>query len=239
MARFCGLPTGLMGCVMALGACSRGAPAPAPTAAATPDAAQASASADSAAPLAMAETDAARPAPKVYKRVLHAGDSMVGGGLARALRPKVEAEGAKYFRDVWESGSLRQFSRSDRIPKLLKELHPDLVVLSLGANDVYEPRPEAMIAFVESIAKMVRGTDCWWLGPPIWKAEYKPFVEMLRDHVAPCTFFDGSEITMQRKKDGIHPDERGGETWADAFWMAFRGVPGAGTDAGTALVLVK
>src|SRR4051794_15631861 len=64
---------------------------------------------------------AALPAPKAYKRVLHAGDSMVGGGLARALRPKVEAEGAKYYRDVWESGSLRAFSRSDRIPKLMKE----------------------------------------------------------------------------------------------------------------------
>ena len=175
-------------------------------------------------------------APKVYKRVLHTGDSMVGGGFARALRPKVEAEGAKYFRDVWESGSLRMFSRSDRIPKLIKDLRPDLVILSLGANDVLESqKPEIMGPFVEKIAKMTVGVDCWWLGPPIWKPEYKAFVDVLRAHVAPCKFFDASDIVMQRKKDGIHPDEKGGETWADAFWVTFRGPPAP--DAGLSLVV--
>lgn len=232
----------IIGLILVLG-CSRAAPAPAPLVLG-----DAAAPSTTAAPVAVASPssvapaiDAAKEPPKIYKRVLHTGDSMVGGGLSRALRPKVEAEGAKYFRDVWESGSLRAFSRSDRIPKLMKELHPDLVILSLGANDVYEPNPEAMAAFVERIAKMTAGTDCWWLGPPIWKAEYKPFVQMIKEHVAPCTFFDASDIDMERKKDGIHPDEKGGETWALAFWMAFRGVPGAATspDAGPALVVGK
>jgi acyl-CoA thioesterase-1 len=147
---------------------------------------------------------------------------MVGGGLARALRPKFEGDGAKYFRDVWESGSLRDFSRSDRIPKLIKETHPDLVLLSLGANDVYEKKPEVMAPFVAKIAKMTEGIDCVWIGPPIWKDEYKRLVPVLRDNAAPCTFFDASEIEMHRKPDGIHPDEQGGETYADALWSFLR-----------------
>ena len=160
-------------------------------------------------------------APKVYKKVLHTGDSMVGGGLARALRPKVEAEGAKYVRDVWESGSLRDFSRSDRIPNLLAAHHPDLVILTLGANDVYEKEPEVLAPFIEKIAKLAtaKGTvDCVWVGPPFWKKEYERMVDTFKKHVAPCQFFDSSGIEMERKKDGIHPDEKGGEQWADALW---------------------
>jgi lysophospholipase L1-like esterase len=151
---------------------------------------------------------------------------MVGGGLARALRPKFEGEGAKYYRDVWESGSLREFSRSDRIPKLVQSFHPDLVILTLGANDVFEPKPEVMAPFIDKVAKMASGKegaiDCWWIGPPMWKEEYKRMVPVLREHSAPCTFFDSSDIEMHRKPDGIHPDEKGGETWADAFWQVFR-----------------
>lgn len=168
-----------------------------------------------------ADAAAARP-HREYKRVLHAGDSMVGGGLARALRPKWEAEGAKYIRDVWESGSLRDFARSDRIPTLLKRHKPDLIILNLGANDVYEKEPEVVAPFVEKIAKMVQGTECWWIGPPLWKKEYERIVATLRDHSAPCIFLDSSPIEMQRKKDGIHPDEAGGETWAAAIWAQLR-----------------
>jgi lysophospholipase L1-like esterase len=153
---------------------------------------------------------------------------MVGGGLARALRPKFEATGAKYFRDVWESGSLRDFARSERIPKLIIEHRPDLVLLSLGANDVYEPKPEVMAPFIAAIAKMTAGVDCIWIGPPIWKDKLLPIVPVLRDNSAPCRFFDSSGIEMHRKADGIHPDEKGGETYADAFWAFF----GPRADAG-------
>lgn len=143
---------------------------------------------------------------------------MVGGGLARAIRPKWEGEGAKYIRDVWESGSLRDFARSDRIPTLIKTHHPDLILLTLGANDVYEKDPEILAPFIEKIAKMTNGIDCWWIGPPFWKKEYERMVDTFRKHVAPCQFFDSSGIEMDRKSDGIHPNEKGGETWADAVW---------------------
>lgn len=170
------------------------------------------------------------PFAKRHTRVLHTGDSMVGGGLARALRPKLEADGAKYFRDVWESGSLRDFSRSDRIAKRIKDDKPDLILLSLGANDVYETKPEVMAPFVAKIAKMTEGIDCVWIGPPIWKREYDRIVPVLRDNAAPCVFFDASGIEMHRKPDGIHPDEKGGETYADALW-AFLRPPDAGNPA--------
>jgi lysophospholipase L1-like esterase len=212
---------------LVLCACSRGAPAPAGGADAQPQvAALAPAGLDAAQgeePDGAASRDAA-PAPKMYARVLHTGDSMVGGGLCKALQPRFEAEGGKFYRDVWESGRVFQFAQSDRIPKLLKKIDPDLVVITLGANDVWLNEPDQIREGAEKIARMVTegGRACWWIGPPIWKAYFKGIVELLRDHVAPCIFFDSSGIEMPRRSDGIHPTDKGGEVWADAFWKAFR-----------------
>jgi lysophospholipase L1-like esterase len=168
--------------------------------------------------------DAAPTQPKRYARVLHTGDSMVGGGLCKALQPRFEAEGGKFYRDVWESGRVFQFAASDRIPKLLKKIDPDLVILTLGANDVWMNEPDQIAKGAEKLARIVTdgGRECWWLGPPIWKPYFKGIVGLLRDHVAPCQFFDATEVEMQRRPDGIHPTDRGGEAWADAFWKALR-----------------
>jgi len=208
--------------------CTRGAPshdrapdaqATAPASTAPGLAADASAGEPDAAP------EDAAPAPKKYARVLHTGDSMVGGGLCKALQPRFEAEGAKFYRDVWESGRVFQFAQSDRIPKLLAKVDPDLVVLTLGANDVWMNEPDQIAKGAEKIARIVTegGRACWWIGPPIWKPYFKGIVDLLREHVAPCIFFDSRDVDMPRRPDGIHPTDKGGEVWADAFWSAFRG----------------
>ena len=68
------------------------------------------------APAEAAAEPAAVVAAKKYKAVVHMGDSMVGGGLCKALAPKFKAEGTKFIRDVWESASIPAFDESDRVP---------------------------------------------------------------------------------------------------------------------------
>ncbi len=160
------------------------------------------------------------PEPKTYKVVVHTGDSMVGGGLCKALAPKFKAEGTRFIRDVWESASLMAFAESDRLPKLMKKYDPDLVLLTLGANDVFDRHPENLIRTIESIVKKVGERDCYWVGPPLWKGDFG-LNEVIRQHASPCRFFDSSYLVMQRAGDGIHPTDKGGVTWADAFWHAF------------------
>jgi hypothetical protein len=160
--------------------------------------------------------------PKHYSVVVHTGDSMVGGGLCKALAPKFKAEGTKFVRDVWESASIIAFAESDRLPKLMKKYDPDLVLLTLGANDVFDKHPEYMIRYIDSIVKKVGRRDCYWIGPPLWKGD-AGLVGVIREHASPCTFFDSSDLTLQRAGDGIHPTDKGGAAWADAFWAAFRG----------------
>jgi hypothetical protein len=162
------------------------------------------------------------PPPKHYKTVIHMGDSMVGGGLCKALAPKFKEEGTKFIRDVWESASIAMYDDSDRIPTMMKRWNPDLVLLTLGANDVFNDHPEYAIKHVESIVKKLGHRDCVWIGPPLWKGD-KGLVAMLKDHVAPCRFYDSQHLVLARAGDGIHPTEKGGEVWADAFWPFFKG----------------
>ncbi len=216
---------------MALAGCStahaesNATPNPAPTATAAP------------APVAPPTSNAA-PAPtafstKHYRAVLQTGDSMVGGGLCRALQPRFAVEGTKFFRDVWESGSIENFADSDRIPKLLARHDPDLVLLTMGANDVGGNVTDYLGKKIDKVVAATQKNgprDCVWIGPPKWRVSGKPVIEMIRAHVAPCVFFDSTDIEMQRKPDKVHPDEKGGDQWAVAFWHWFRG---SDADAGT------
>jgi lysophospholipase L1-like esterase len=165
--------------------------------------------------------------PKHYKTVVHTGDSMVGGGLCKALAPRFKAEGTKFVRDVWESASISAFDDSDRLPTLMKHHNPDLVLLTLGANDVFNDHPEYMAKHIESIVKKVGHRDCIWIGPPLWKPD-KGLVETIRKHAAPCRFYDSQHLVLQRAGDGIHPTDKGGEAWADGFWPFFKGEVDAG-----------
>lgn len=165
------------------------------------------------------------PVPKKYARVLHTGDSMVGGGLARALGPKFEADGTKYHRDVIESGTIHEFAQNDHLPKLLASFKPDLVLLTLGANHIpnsVDPEKE-LGPYLPKLLKRVAGIDCYWIAPPIWKPSQAKFNQWLSEHVAPCRFYDASQLEIARRPDKIHPNEKGGEVWADDFWKFFKG----------------
>jgi lysophospholipase L1-like esterase len=224
--------------IATLGACSK--PAPPASDAAPPTIKAASvavAVVPDAGPLATVPT-APAPIPKKYKNVLHTGDSMVGGGLARALGPKFEADGTKYHRDVIESGTIHEFSQNDHLPKLLTSIKPDLILLTLGANHIpHSVDPEKEIGpYLPKLLKRVTGIDCYWIAPPIWKPEQVKFNQWLSEHVAPCKWYDASELDIARRPDKIHPNEKGGETWADDFWKFYKGSGAFLDDASTTLL---
>jgi hypothetical protein len=167
--------------------------------------------------------DAANP-PKKYAVVLHAGDSMVGGfgGLTKALGAKFRGEGSRFVTDSWTSTSIAAFDHSNRFKNLIDRNKPDLVILTLGTNDVFVPFPQALAGDIEAIVKKIGNRDCVWIGPPTWKPD-TGIVNVIREHAAPCKFFDSSMIKLHRAGDGIHPTNEGGVEWADQFWTFFRG----------------
>ena len=221
-------------CAALLLSCSQRKPAPA-DAAAPADAGHSEEIRDAA-----PEAEAAPPALPARslkgKKVLHVGDSMVGGtfGLTRALEKKLTPEGAKLVRRTTVSESLNSFDKGPILRDALRDEKPDIVIVTLGANDVLSPHPEMYGGSVERIVKRIGDRECWWIGPPrIKTAVATPsgktsdlvLSEVIRGHVGTCKFFDSSALKIDRASDGIHPSNVGGETWIDAFWPDFVALP--------------
>ena len=170
------------------------------------------------------------------KKVLHAGDSMVGGtfGLTRALEKKLTPEGAKLVRRTTVSESLNSFDRGPSLRDALRDEKPDIVIITLGANDVLSPHPEGYGGSVERIVKRIGDRECWWIGPPRIRTAVKTpsgktsdilLSEVIKGHAGSCHFIDSSEIKIERASDGVHPSNVGGEAWIDAWWAAFVALP--------------
>lgn len=164
--------------------------------------------------------------PLAGKKVLHVGDSMVGGswGLTRALEAKLAAEGAKLVHHTKVSESLTSFDKSPTLKDLLRTHEPDIVIINLGANDALVPHPEVFVKSIQNIVRRVGDRECWWIGPPMWKKD-TGIVDVIRENVGACRFFDSSNLELERASDGIHPNDRGATKWADAFFRDFVAAP--------------
>ncbi|MGZ3477620.1 MAG: SGNH/GDSL hydrolase family protein, partial [Polyangiales bacterium] len=152
-------------------------------------------------------------------KVLVFGDSMVDAGFAQKLRKLVEARGGTLVHDAWTSATTSTWSKGERLDNLLFVHKPDVVIVALGANEVFLPSPEAVAPRVGAIVGKLAPRSCFWVSPPLWKGE-TGIVAVERANASPCGFFDSGSIPVERAKDGIHPTLKGGGDWADAVWSA-------------------
>ncbi|WP_437728474.1 SGNH/GDSL hydrolase family protein [Sorangium sp. So ce861] len=169
--------------------------------------------------------------------VLHIGDSFALAGFAQALRPRMEAHRVRYA--VKAETSSYTVTWASRMELLVANYQPDLVIISLGANEVENVNPPAHAGAVRRIVKAIGGRPCVWVSPPLWRKD-TGIIDVIRTNSAPCRFFDSDALVpgpLPRKKDKIHPNEVGGARWADAFWawlMAEHLPPGAPGEGGEA-----
>ncbi|WP_437737654.1 SGNH/GDSL hydrolase family protein [Sorangium sp. So ce1335] len=150
--------------------------------------------------------------------VLHIGDSFALAGFAQALRPRMDALRVRYA--VKAETSSYTVTWASRMELLVANYQPDLVIISLGANEVENVNPPAHAGAVRRIVKAIGGRPCVWVSPPLWRKD-TGIIDVIRTNSAPCRFFDSDALVpgpIARKKDRIHPNEEGGARWADAFW---------------------
>ncbi len=164
-----------------------------------------------------------------YRRVLHIGDSMVGFkfGLTRALGARFEKDGAKFFSIPITNAGIGSFEKGTELEDAIKKTRPDLVLLTLGANNATSPAPEYYVPAIKRIVKKMGVTPggkrrCFWIGPPLWKPDKVGFIDVLAKSTEPCTFFDSSHLALEKMTDGIHPTNKGGEVWAEAVMQFLR-----------------
>jgi len=186
-------------------------PPPAPAAASQPPPA-AAAEAESQ-PASAAPEPTPAPLPK-GTRVLHIGDSFadaLGGNLNKLLR----AAEVKSDLEFETPSYIPNWSYGAKLPKLLLRHHPDLVLITLGANEIEIPHPEERIKPVKHLVQTLGGRPCVWIAPPLWKPD-SGVLQVIRDNVAPCRYLDSNLLVhdLPRAHDKIHPSLEGREIWA-------------------------
>jgi lysophospholipase L1-like esterase len=174
--------------------------------------------------------------------VLHIGDSFAAAGFVQALKPRLKALGVHY--DVHAETSSFTTTWAARVPRLIADIQPDLVLINLGANEMSNIDPPSHAPAVRRIVAAIAPRPCVWVSPPTWGPN-TGILNVIRENSAPCRFFDSDHLVkgpIPRQRDGIHPSVEGGAIWAEAFWMWLiqeRDPSGIGPDAAKRPWLLK
>jgi hypothetical protein len=155
------------------------------------------------------------------RRVLHVGDSMVPL-VGNYLRPLFRRSGARYHIVALESSSTLSWDGERRLQELMYEQGPDLVLISLGSNELFDPKPERRAGAIRRLVADLRGRPCLWIGPPAWKQDLG-FLAVLKANLGHCRYFDSKALKLPRMPDGRHPSWTGGWHWANAVWKVLGG----------------
>lgn len=150
--------------------------------------------------------------------VLHIGDSFVLAGLSQALKPKMVEHGVRYEAKSRQSSYTTTWARLAK--RVITDNQPDLVIITLGANEIDNIDPKAHAPAVRRIVDAVGGRPCVWVSPPLWRKD-TGIVDVIRTNAAPCRFFDSDALVGQpiaRQADKIHPSREGGAVWGGALW---------------------
>jgi hypothetical protein len=155
-------------------------------------------------------------------RILHVGDSMVPL-VGNYLRPILQARGDTYSIDSVTSSSTLDWGGDRRLlQKAMYKYDPQVVLISLGSNELFDPEPERRAQSIRQMIIDTRGRPCIWLGPPAWKKDLG-FIAVLQNNLGHCRYLDSTRLNLPRMADGRHPDWTGGYRWASATWKALGG----------------
>jgi hypothetical protein len=192
-----------------------------PAASALPAAAEAAPAAADGAPLSIRTDGGAVPAANA-QRVLHVGDSMVPlvGNYLRTLYWRDERD---YWIDSVTSSSTLDWGGDKRLMQAaMFKYNPDLILISLGSNELFDSKPERRAPAIRRIVADTRGRACLWIGPPAWKRD-SGFIDVLQANLGHCRYLDSTKLRLPRMTDGRHPNWTGGHAWASAVWRELGG----------------
>ncbi|RYZ04488.1 MAG: SGNH/GDSL hydrolase family protein [Myxococcales bacterium] len=182
-----------------------------------PPAVASAAAPEPAAPAGAPSNDTAAALPQ-GSRILQVGDSFADalgvelGKLLRAagLRTSLETKTPSYIGD-WAFGP--------QLKKAISDYNPDLVLITLGANEIEIPAPEQRVGPVQRLVKSLGGRPCVWILPPLWKQD-TGVMQVIKDNAKPCQVLDSSTLVpdLPRGRDHIHPSTEGRVRWATAVF---------------------
>ncbi len=218
----------IVGCASAPPPSSAPAAAPPPVATPAPAATASSSAPPAAAPSTAVPTEApaaaaTQAAPTVDlpagTRVLQVGDSFAAA-LGIELGKRLKAAGVRTSLEYKTASYVPTWAFGPDLPKLIANYNPDLVLVTLGANEVEIPDPPQRAGAVKRLVQKLGDRPCVWILPPLWKPD-TGLMQVIKDNATPCRVLDSSALVkdLPRGPDHIHPNAQGRETWAEAVFQ--------------------
>jgi hypothetical protein len=170
--------------------------------------------------------DEVYPTPPDWRgvRVLHVGDSNVAAGLVAGLRKAFTDAGAVYQPHGWVGSRSKSWVVSGLLAKLVREVAPQVVVVTLETNTLRSRRIDVNAAWVRRFVERIGPRRCYWLGPPPLIEDAYGYGPVLADACAPCRYFDTSRLPYPKREDGrFHLTRQHGLDWADRAWAWMNG----------------
>lgn len=147
------------------------------------------------------------------------GDSM-SQNIAIRLAAYAKQNGHTIHTVNWDSSGTRIWANSDTLQHYIAEFKPTYIFISLGGNESAAPNPDHFKQYIEKILQKIGDIPFVWIGPPSLKEEHG-FSDMLMATLPPGTFFRSDGLTLERRKDKIHPTVAAAAIQIDsvARWM--------------------
>jgi hypothetical protein len=154
--------------------------------------------------------------------VLHIGDSFAGA-LGRQLNRELARRGVRGVLDYKTGTYIVTWASKRRLAAPLARYHPDLVLITLGANELDIPRPESRANLVRKLVTALGGRPCVWIAPPLWEGAKADVLRVIEANCAPCAYLDSTRLVpnLERLPDQVHPSNAGRARWARAVmtWL--------------------
>lgn len=157
-------------------------------------------------------------------KVLHVGDSFAGA-LGVPLGRALEAAGVRSVLKHTDASYLTTWAWEGQLQKHLDHYQPDLVLVTLGANELAITEPEQRARAIKKIVATIGARPCVWIAIPLWKGPHNGLLEVIRQNASPCVYMDTNALMntadMPRISDGIHPTAKAREEWAEVVvnWL--------------------
>lgn len=157
-------------------------------------------------------------------RVLHVGDSFAGA-LGLPLGKMLEEAGMTSVLKFSDASYLTDWAWDGKLQKHIGKYNPDLVVITLGANELEIPDPESRGKTVRKLVEAIGDRPCVWVAIPLWAGPKNGLLDVIARNASPCLFLDTNQLmdveSMPRIRDGIHPTESARKQWAEVVihWL--------------------
>lgn len=165
------------------------------------------------------EPEPAAPPPPLPEGtvVLHVGSS-TAGALGLDLKKELEARNIKCHLRARQSTYIPEWAGEKMgLRQMIRQYDPDLVIVSLGGNEVEITDPTRRIKPIKRLVEAIGDRPCVWVGTPRWeKLRHTGLMEVIRDNSAPCRFVDSDLLVpnLETLKDGVHPTMPERKRWA-------------------------